>query len=209
MHGSFLFPLIVFVIVLISKLKAAAQQPPPRPPGTPPRPRAARPPGESEEERYRRFMEAVGLPPGGAVPPPVKPRAQTVRGPLPTINPPADLPMPGRLKRVPPLVARPALQPRPQTVLRRVPADPAPAAALSPAQAPEPVKSYFEAITPVQQVQALASTGPAVAVAAPAAVVDTTLSSASSLLARLRDPGSIRQAIILREILGPPKALQG
>jgi hypothetical protein len=31
---------------------------------------------------------------------------------------------------------------------------------------------------------------------------------ASALLLRLRDPAAIREAIILREVLGPPKALQ-
>jgi hypothetical protein len=31
---------------------------------------------------------------------------------------------------------------------------------------------------------------------------------AGALLLRLRDPSAIREAIILREILGPPKALQ-
>jgi hypothetical protein len=31
---------------------------------------------------------------------------------------------------------------------------------------------------------------------------------AKGLLLRLRDPSAIREAIILREILGPPKALQ-
>jgi hypothetical protein len=33
-------------------------------------------------------------------------------------------------------------------------------------------------------------------------------STAGDLLVRLRDPASIRQAIILREVLGPPKAFQ-
>jgi hypothetical protein len=39
--------------------------------------------------------------------------------------------------------------------------------------------------------------------AAPAAAAP-----AGSLLARLRNPASIREAIILREVLGPPRAFQ-
>jgi hypothetical protein len=31
---------------------------------------------------------------------------------------------------------------------------------------------------------------------------------ASALLQRLRDPASVREAMILREVLGPPKAFQ-
>jgi hypothetical protein len=46
------------------------------------------------------------------------------------------------------------------------------------------------------------------AVKAPVAPAVVPSSAASGLMERLRDPTSIRQAIILREILGPPKALQ-
>jgi hypothetical protein len=208
-HGNFIFPLIVFVIVVISKLKAAAQQPPPRSTTTPPRPRSTRPAGESEEERYRRFMEAVGLPPAGAVPPPVRTRTQTSTGPLPTINPPSDG-LPGRLKRLPPQAPPAPLQPRPKTVLRRVPAAPAPATAMTTAAAAaEPVKTYFEAVTPAaNQASALGqrTASAALPVINSAAAVPT--SATSGLLQRLRDPASIREAIVLREVLGPPKAFQ-
>ncbi len=208
MHGNFLFPLIIFVIVVISKLKAAAQQPPPGRSATPPRPRAPRPPGESEEERYRRFMEAVGLPQGSAPPPPVRTRTLPTPGPLLPVQPPnliKGVPdLQGRLKRVP---APPApLAPRPKTVLRRVPAGPAPATAS--AAATEPAKTYFEAITPVAQPASLPPSplGAPLPIASKADPIPSY--PASALLQRLRDPASVREAMILREVLGPPKAFQ-
>ncbi len=42
----------------------------------------------------------------------------------------------------------------------------------------------------------------------PATTVPQTVIPAAYLLTRLRDPASIREAIILREVLGPPKAFQ-
>jgi hypothetical protein len=49
----------------------------------------------------------------------------------------------------------------------------------------------------------LNQTAPTVAAPQPAPAMQT-----GELLARLRDPASIRQAIVLREVLGPPRAYQ-
>ena len=44
-----------------------------------PNERPQRPPPESEEERVRRFLEALGAPPGSAPPTPVRPRPAAPR----------------------------------------------------------------------------------------------------------------------------------
>jgi hypothetical protein len=68
----------------------------------------------------------------------------------------------------------------------------------------EPAKSYFEAITPAPAlIQRPAGAPPALT--APASVPSA---AADTLLQRLRNPASIREAIVLREVLGPPKAFQ-
>jgi hypothetical protein len=160
---------------------------------TPP-PRTGYPSRESDAERIRRFREAVGLPVDP--PPPVQPRQPPVSPqPMPTVQFPAPVVVPGRARRVPsapggppfartmpPVQARPvqAAQPAPPP-LAPVPPKPAPA----PAMAAPP--SPFDPKPPAPNLQT--------------APVDV-------LLARLRDPSAIRQAIIFREILGPPRAFQ-
>lgn len=219
MHGNILFPAIVFIFVMISKLVSATRQDPDDTPSTragnrPPRPRPARPPGESEEERYRRFMDAVGLPAGTPPPSPVQPRTPAVPAPLLPVQPPTTIGptvAPGRLRRVDPGAPVSPLPTRPQTVLRRVPPITAPTRPAAPAPAPAPAASYFETVTPLDPPAPLppqqpSGARPPGAQPAPAAQLSR---ATGAMLKRLRDPASIREAIILREVLGPPKALQG
>ncbi len=189
-----LFPFIVFAIVIIARMIANAGKGPgdgPFPPGRP-----APRPSETEEERLRRFMEAVGLPPDAKAPPPVQPRNNPVPpGPLPQVSlPNAPFP-PGRLRRAP------AQQP----AQRGIPpvAPPALRKAAPQAGQPAPVSLAVAAVPMPSPSRPLASKRPAPEADAPPAAVP-----AGALLARLRDPTSIRQAVILREVLGPPKALQ-
>ncbi len=158
------------------------QQPPPR--SAAPVPRA---PAQSEEEKIRRFMEALGAPPGSQPPPAVRPRQIAPRRevtpttasarkaaakpkrswaqPLPPLvsTPPAEV-------MLPPLVTIPELEAPgilpvepPRAIVRRQ--------ALEPALPASPVRSL-------------------------------------SLGEMLRTQGSARQAMILREVLGPPRGLQ-
>src|SRR5206468_191712 len=94
-------------------------------------------PPQSEEERVRRFLEALGVPPGTQTPPPVRPRTFTPR-PVVTAAPPTP---PPKIKRswvqpLPPLVTRPEDMPLPPLTTAPPPepvlvvkAQPAPAAA--------------------------------------------------------------------------------
>ena len=149
----------------------------------PPRPLAQRPPPESEEERVRRFLEALGMPQGTPPPPPVRPRRVVTPTP-----PAAQRPKARRswVQPLPPLVTTPE-------ELRPPPVQPAPPPV---ATAPPPLPELELAVPP----------------ATLSAVIDRPTARrrapVDSLGATLRSRGSVRRAIILREVLGPPRGLE-
>ncbi len=138
-----------------------------------------RPPPQSEEERVRRFMEALGMPAGTQPPPPV--RQRRVVTPLP----PAQRPKVKRsfVQPLPPIVTTPPemdLPPAPIVVAEEIDFEvPQPAAVVVTAT-PLPAR----AVVPVRAL------------------------SSQSLGKMLRSPASIRRAIVLREVLGPPRGLE-
>lgn len=160
----------------------------------PPSPRT-----ENDAERIRRFREAMGLPPSANLPPPVKPRPPAPAQPLPQIPAPnrfPGLPQAGRLRRVQPTT--------PPLTQRTAPARPL----ATQAPAPMPTRSSTPALTPVEATLFPEAPPPAYSPAITRTGGPTGPSRSQLLVARLRDPASIREAIVLREILGPPKALQ-
>lgn len=155
------------------------------PPHETPAPR--RPPPQSEEERVRRFLEALGVPQGTPPPPPVRPRQAA-----PPVPRPAQKPKVKRsfVQPLPPLVATPEdFSPPPQ---------PSAAPPLPTVVHVAPLRSEFEEPSlpspPVLPAIRRAASIPPVPV--------------MSLGAFLRSPGSVRRAIVLREVLGPPRGLQ-
>jgi len=82
--SHFIFPAIILIIAIARMMGRARQASSGRPPVSRP---ASRPPAESEAERQRRFLEAVGLPPGSQIPPQVSPRTGANPAPLQPINP--------------------------------------------------------------------------------------------------------------------------
>jgi hypothetical protein len=200
-----LFPIIILIIA-ISRAFASAR----RDPGGPPPPRTSSrsaSPTESDAERQRRFREAVGLPLDAPLPPPIRPRTTASPPPLQPVMPPPVLGMPtapGRLRRIYTGVPTQPGTPGTQPTARRIPAPaPAPASAAPP---PAPVQQIAP---PAPAPQTYIPYTPSRPPAAPAAPAPQPSFPAAGLLARLRDPAAVREAIILREILGPPKALQG
>lgn len=167
-----------------------SESPPAQSPNEPlARPPLTRAPAQSEEERVRRFLEALGAPPGSAPPPPVRPRATV---PRPVLNPAPQSTRP-KSKRawaqpLPPLVTVPEEQPAFPPLVTKPEREPVlVVTAVPPAPTPLPSISPF-----VQPTHPIARTA----------------SAAMSLGEMLRRRGSAREAIILREVLGPPRGLQ-
>ncbi|MEA3211009.1 MAG: hypothetical protein QOE70_4066 [Chthoniobacter sp.] len=194
-----------FISWLSSKLNPGEKKPPrsPSDPGaTPPR----RAPAESEEERMRRFLEALGVPAESRPAPPPRP----VR--------PAAEPLRPALKPVPPMVAQPMPQrPRPQSRPAPPPPLPPPPRRRSLDEAPAPKDrveqiALSELTTPAlpefETISSRVTAAPAdfgapreVAVGAGATLNET-------LRAALASPQQLRAAFVLREVLGPPLGLQ-
>ena len=155
-------------------------------------PSAAKPiehaPVESDEERIRRFLEALGQPTGSRPPPPVMPRTDIPPRPLAPVQPPPGLfPMPRRgltseerRKRDMNLPETPLVAPRIIEVQeQQVQTEPR-----SDIKSPE---------------QALATSA--------GSKMKTTYTGAD-IAEFLRSSTGQRNAIILREIFGPPRSLQ-
>ncbi len=193
-----LFPFIVLLIVITARMISNASK---MPGGSQPGPGDLRPtvPEETEQQRRRRFLEAAGLPTGAEPPPPVRPRTAVPHGPLPTVRPPPLMPpaTPGRLRRGSPAPAGRSLPQAPPPIRPIGPMGPigplAPVIQTATARAGSQLRENIPLPDPTPPPQT----------AAPAAAAP-----AGSLLARLRNPASIREAIILREVLGPPRAFQ-
>ena len=172
---------------LMSKARDSTRKPPPRSTSLP-RANQPRSSTESDQERIRRFLEALGQPTSSTPPAPI--------GQRPTYQKPIVLPHVGPFQSpLPPLTTRPADSPgkMPPPLPRQVTPGKSPTASVPSAAPP-----VFEVHT-------------AVAAAGDTAPVQPTLEPAESpldLVNLLRSPSVLRNAIILREIFGPPRSLQ-
>ena len=147
----------------------------------------------SEEERIRRFLEALGQPTSSPPPRKITPR--------PTASPkPAALPSP-----LPPLTTRPpAVEPTPPVAAMRPPPLPIPAPTRF---TPMPIaSSAFEVRRGQPSTSSRDSMAAFPSTNVPASV--RTPLTPPSALALLTSHDGLRQAVILREIFGPPRSLQ-
>ena len=168
-------------------------QPPVRPPSSRPVARQE----ETEEERMRRFMEALGVP---ANSPPPRKIVRPSQGP-PPIQPHRPV-QPSvvitrktiRTPQVPPIAVAPPMPAR-QEPVTVVPLSSEPVSAF-----PESVPIAVE--TPVGESPAVLPQR------APAAGDASALNLPATVRAMLANRDSIRSAILLREILDPPRGLQ-
>jgi hypothetical protein len=147
-----------------------------------------RAPVESDEERIRRFLEALGQPTGSRPPPPVVPRTDIPPRPLAPVQPPPG-PFP---------VPRGRLTSRERRKRHVIPPE-------IPVAAPRVVEVQE------QQVQ----TEPRSEIKSPEQDLATSADSktkaaytGADIAGFLRSPTGQRNAIILREIFGPPRSLQ-
>ncbi len=140
--------------------------------------------GDSQEEQIRKFLEALGRPSSSSPPPVVRPRTDVPPRPVAPVAPP---------RAMPPLKRRPPSPPK--IVTPREVAAPTPKVAVYPQTPPVPV-----AVTP--------SSGPSAYDIVPQAEVVVRREAKIDIVTLLRSPSGLRNAMVLREIFGPPRSMQ-
>jgi hypothetical protein len=176
------------------------QNPPPLPPQE----------SSTDEERIRKFLEALGQPTSSRPPPPVRPRATP---PDVSVTPDERVPEAARparrrnvLNPLPPLTTAPApLPPRRVTLPRQRTTPSFESKTLDPGS---PIASTFEVQSNAPVLAApppLSNPVEVYAIATPSAASP---GAKFDLVSLLKTPEALRQAIILREIFGPPRSLQ-
>ena len=188
---NLLFLLFVVIAIFFQILTRAATKSRRRPGDTSRRPTSpsqmsrplSRKPDETDEERVRKFLEALGQPTTSKPPAPVAPRPTYQR---PTVLPHVP-PLPSPL---PPLTTRPPNLPREARTIRSKVSD---APAFEVEQGPPPP------LEPISEAQVRAAFQPTSPQAS---------SRPREIATLLRSTSGLRDAIILREIFGPPRSLQ-
>lgn len=188
-HDNWLFWLFAGIALLFQLLSRAATKankssgkPPPRSTSTPPpAPGAAR--ADSQEEQIRKFLEALGRPVSSPPPPVVRPRSDIPVRPVAPVQPPRGMV---------------AIPPRRREAQRKTQLPPQLASA---PYEPEELASAPAVREPeANQIPAPASTAPPLEVVRREDKID--------IAELLRSSGGLRNAIILREVFGPPRSLQ-
>ena len=174
-----------------------------------PRPQTPRPiqraPRESDADRIRKFLEALGQPPTSTPPPPVAPRTDIPPRRLAPVQPPPVIPGAWRLAREqrqkPDVSQRKTPTPEQPSRVREIISSPRPApaaAAFEVHEAARPLEVQQQPIvrTPVETYATANQAGVQRA--------DFKMNYATLLGSK----SGLREAIIVREIFGPPRGLQ-
>ncbi len=174
---------VILVVAVFGLLNWLAKQSASKtPPASRPKPLAPRPQGppreQTEDEAMRKFFEALGIPQTPVPPPRNTPRPAAATQPR---NPTLGRPV---VAKAPPPIQPQAAPPRPQA-----PAAPAPPAPLAPVALPGAISDAYWQKSPS---------------GAPSDPSD----AAANIRSLLASPASIRSAVILREVLGPPLSMQ-
>jgi hypothetical protein len=190
---NFLFLLLVVVAVLfqfLAKVAGKKNKDQTKRTSTPRTPAPSqRAPTGSDEDRIRKLMEALGQPPTARPPPPVVPRTDISPRPLAPVKPPIpQAPPPWRLPR--------KERGKPEAIAKE--------------------KSALPVITRVEKIIPPKITGsPAFeiqeapeAYAATTRTISKTEERRADIATLLTSTSGLRDAVILREILGPPRGLR-
>jgi hypothetical protein len=175
------------------------QSPQTRPEDTEP---IRRVPPKTDDERVREFLDALGQPTGAPPPPKVQPRTEIPPRPLAPVLPPASMrpfakpefrTWKEQVKEI--VVSQQPTTPEPPEIKRTVVPPPVPVTANEPG-------AWFAQ----EQAQTAAGITPAIGRASD----QPTISASADAIWKqtLRTPAALRNAIILREIFGPPRGLQ-
>ena len=207
-HFDNLIFLLLLAVALLFQLLARAvgkkntdeveptSKPAPRMPK--PIPRA---PAESDEERIRKFLEALGQPAASRPPSPVVPRTDIPTRPVAPVQPP--LPQAWKIiregRRKPDVIRRET--PPPESAKRAEKIFP-------PAITGAPAFEVHEGPLPIEPPPIIKA--PVEAYAAPKAFgVAKGVELKTDIVTLLASKSGLRDAIILREIFGPPRSMQG
>jgi len=158
---------------------------------------------ESDTDRIRKFLEALGQPPSSTPPSPVLPRTNIPARPLAPVQPPPALPPVWRLPRQ--RAEKPDVSQRESTPIKQSgglqqvlpPVVPASAAPTFEVQAAFPVGPQQPSVKTAGESDAAGSE-----------IVAKRSGSKTDIATLLASTPSLRQAILIREILGPPRGLQ-
>ncbi len=198
-----LFIAVAFFFQLLTKAASKASkgsgETRPKSSSPPPSRTIPRAPVESDEDRIRKFLEALGQPPTSSPPPPVRQR--------PTYQKPVVLPhVPPFASSLPPLTTHPPdLPPEIKLPGQITPMREAKVFTPRVAEAPK-FEVQTGAILPPEAPPVVKTAAEAYAIATqPASTVDQTR---TDLVRLLRSGSGLRDAIILREIFGEPRSLQ-
>jgi len=170
----------------------------PRPAPRMPKP-IPRAPAESDEERIRKFLEALGQPAASRPPPPVAPRTDIPPRPLAPVQPPVARAWKViREERRKPEVIRRGTPPR-ETARRAEKIFP-------PAITGAPAFEVHEGPLPIEPTPFIKT--PVEAYAAATRPVRKEAELKRDIATLLASKSGLRDAIILREIFGPPRSMQ-
>ena len=149
-------------------------------------------PDETDEQRIRKFLEALGQPTTSKPPEPVAPR--------PTYQRPTVLP-----HVPPPLTTRPPDLPREIKLPGQIPPT-REARTFRPRVADAPAFEVQQGPAPLEPPPVIATAAEAYAIATQP--ISKSADARTNLATMLRSASGLRDAIILREIFGPPRSLQ-
>ena len=162
-----------------------------------------RAPAESDEERIRKFLEALGQPAASRPPPHVTPRTDLPPRPLAPVKPPTAYPLP-QWKKSTPEERRKAV-----VILKESPpsASAKHAEKISPpAMTVSPAFEVHEEPLLVEQPSIIKT--PTEAYAAATRPIAKGVELKTDIATLLASKSGLRDAIVLREIFGPPRSLQ-
>ena len=204
----FLLIAVAALFQLLSKTISKASKSDSNETSSSPRPQTPQPiqrtPRESDADRIRKFLEALGQPPTSTPPPPVAPRTDVPPRRLAPVQPPPVIPGAWRLPRErrekPDVTQKESPAPEQPSRLQQIVPPPVPAPAA-------PAFEVHEALAVELQQPPIIKT-PVEAYAAATQAVAKRADSKINIATLLASKSSLREIILLREILGPPRGLQ-
>jgi hypothetical protein len=206
---NLLFILLIAIVALfqlLSKAVTKAGKKQSDKTSIPPRlPQVPRAPVESDADRIRKFLEALGQPASSTPPPPIALRTDIPPRRLAPVQPPPVMPrtwqLPREQRQKPEIIQKESPSPEQPSRVEKIVPPPVPAAAA-------PAFEVHESTEPLEvQQEPIVKTFVETYAAAPGPIVNRP-DLKTDIAGLLASKSGLREAILLREILGPPRGLQ-